>query len=194
MDYAPEEESISSKVRGGFLEMIEFVAIMAAILIIVRFFVAEPHKVDGNSMLPNFHHGDHIITNKLAVRISDMQRGEVIILKSPRDPDKVLIKRIIGLPKESLKLLEGRIYINNRLLEEPYLPTGLKTPGSSFLKEGDEVTIPEGFYFVMGDNRHASSDSRDLGPINKENFVGQAFLRYWPPQRFTILKINLPSL
>lgn len=188
-----DEESWSSRIKNNLIELVEFIAIVGAILIVVRFFVAEPHKVSGNSMVPNFHDGDYIITNKLAATISDLQRGEVVILKNPRNTDQVFIKRIIGLPGEQVKISEGQIVLNNRPLSEPYLPPGTKTQGGTFLAEGEEITIQEGQYFVVGDNRGGSSDSREWGPIKKELIIGQAWLRYWPPQKLTLIKIDNPS-
>lgn len=193
MDQTYEDQSFSSKLKSNIIELIEFVAIMAAILVVIRFFVAEPHKVSGSSMVPNFHDQDFIITNKLAVKIGDLKRGEVIILTNPRNKDQVFIKRIIGLPGERLRLLNGVVYINVQPLEEPYLPANLKTPGESFLQEGEEVVIPDGQYFVMGDNRVASSDSREFGPIGRNLIIGQAFLRYWPLNQLGFISIGESS-
>lgn len=189
-----EEQSLFDKLKNNVAELIEFVAIVGAVIIVVRFFVAEPHKVDGSSMVPNFHTGDYIITNKLATRLSPPQRGEVIILKNPRDTSVAFIKRVIGLPGEKVMVKGGNVFVNDKKLSEPYLPKELKTPAGAFLGEGEEVIVPPHQYFVMGDNRPASSDSREWGPVESELIVGQAFLRYWPPQKFTLLKIEEPSL
>lgn len=189
-----EEESFGSKLKNNFIELIEFIAILAAIFIIFRFFVAEPHKVSGHSMDNNFHDGDYLITNKLAKKFSNLQRGEVVILQNPRNPDQVFIKRIVGLPGERIKILNGHVYINDQSLAEFYLPPNLQTSGGTDLVEGEEKTIPLSFYFVMGDNRRNSSDSRDFGPIPEKLIIGQAWLRYWPIQQFALIKINTPSL
>lgn len=188
-----DEATTGSKLKSSFLELIEFVAIVVAVLAIIRFFIAEPHKVSGHSMVPNFQDGDFLITNKLAMRIGSLQRGEVVILHYPKDPDKVFIKRIIGLPTEHVKLLGGKIYINNQPLDEPYLPIGLSTPGEQYLSENQEVVVPNDAYFVIGDNRGGSSDSRDWGPVKLSFIIGQAWLRYWPPKSFTLLKISTVS-
>lgn len=191
--YTVDEEGTGDKLKNNIIELIEFVAIVFAILMAIRVFAAEPHRVDGSSMIPNFHTGDMIITNKLAARFSDFKRGEVIVLQDPLDASKVFIKRIIGLPGENLKLSNGKVYINGQLLDEPYLPADLLTPGESFLKSGDEVVIPEGNYFVIGDNRNNSSDSRQWGFLKKELIIGQALLRYWPINQATILNIGVKS-
>lgn len=188
-----DEPSFWSKIRGSLAEFIEFVAVAAAILILARFFIAEPHKVSGSSMVPNFIDSDYILTNKIPVYSYDFKRGEVIILHNPRNPDEVFIKRIVGLPSEKIKIFNRQIYINGQPLSEPYLPEGLKTPGESFLTEGEEITIPDNQFFVIGDNRPASSDSREWGTLKKELIVGQAFIRYWPPQGFKIIKVNEKS-
>lgn len=189
----PEEQSFSSKLKNSIVEFIEFIAVVIAVLAILRFFIAEPHRVSGSSMVPNFHDGDYIITNKLSMRFALPQRGEVIILQNPRNTDQVFIKRVIGLPGEQIKIDRGKVYVNRQVLDEPYLPTNLATPPESFLEEGEEIVVPNGQYFVMGDNRHASSDSREWGPVKLELIIGQAWMRYWPAQKFGLIQIEKPS-
>ncbi len=190
---ATEEHPSSSKFRDSLVELIEFVAIVAAVLIVLRFFIAEPHRVSGSSMVPNFHDGDYIITNKLAKSIAHLERGEVIILHNPRNTDQVFIKRIVGLPGEKIQILDGQVYINGKQIQEPYLPQGLKTSGGAFLPEGEEITIPDNQYFVMGDNRNGSSDSREWGTVEYNLVIGQAWARYWPAQKFGIIPVDKPS-
>lgn len=192
-EFPQEEKSFWSKLSSNLVELIEFVAIVGAVLIVIRFFVAEPHKVFGSSMVPNFQDGDYLITNKLALKLSDLERGEVIILENPRNNDQVFIKRVIALPGERVKISGEKVYINGQPLSEPYLPKGTTTSGGAFLSENKEVIVPDGQYFVMGDNRNGSSDSREWGPEKRELIIGQAFLRYWPPQKFTLLRIGEPS-
>jgi len=192
-DFSPEEPSFGEKFKNGFIELIEFIAIIGAIFVILRFFIAEPHKVSGNSMFPNFHDGDYIITNKITLRLSDLKRGEVIILQNPRNQDQVFIKRIIGLPLEHVKVFDGQVYVNGVILNEAYLSSELQTPAGAFLSEGEEIVVPEGQYFVMGDNRTASSDSREWGPIKKELIIGQAWFRYWPVQSLQLIQVAASS-
>lgn len=191
--YGQEEQSTGDKLKSGIIDLIEFIAIVAAVLIVLRFFVAEPHKVSGSSMVPNFHDGDYIITNKVALKTSQPKRGEVIILQNPRNTDQVFIKRVIGLPGEKVKISGGHVYIDGEVLDEPYLPQGLATHGESFLSEGEEISVPEGQYFVIGDNRGGSSDSREWGPVNFPLIIGQAWLRYWPIQKFGLIQLGKPS-
>lgn len=193
-EFQSDEPSFWSKFGSNIIELIEFIAIIGAIFVVVRYFVAEPHKVFGSSMVPNFHNGDFIITNKISLRLGEPQRGEVIILQNPRDPNQVFIKRIIAFPGERLKITDGKVYINDQPVEEPYLPTGTLTRGGSFSSESEEILIPNDQYFVMGDNRNGSSDSREWGPITKDKIIGQAWLRYWPPEKFKFIGIDAPSL
>lgn len=191
--YEVDKPSYLDNFKNSAIELIEFVAIVFAVLMIIRVFAAEPHKVSGSSMVPNFHDADFIITNKLATRLSEPVRGEVVILQDPLDKNFVFIKRIIGLPTDTLKISDGNVYINNNLLKEPYLPQGIITRGQSFLRDDKEIIIPEGNYFVMGDNRGNSSDSREWGFLKKELIIGQAFLRYWPLDKITVIATGTKS-
>lgn len=192
-EFQSDKPSFWSKFGSNLIELIEFIAIIGAIFVVIRYFVAEPHKVFGSSMVPNFHNGDFIITNKISLRFSEPQRGEVIILQNPRDLNQVFIKRIIGFPGERIKVSQGKVYINSELLGEPYLPTGTLTRGGNFLSDNEEILIPNDQYFVMGDNRGGSSDSREWGPVKGELIIGQAWLRYWPIEKFKLIGIDAPS-
>ncbi|MCL4366890.1 signal peptidase I [Patescibacteria group bacterium] len=188
-----EEHSWWENFKNNFADLIQFVAIVGAILVAVRFFVAEPHKVEGSSMIPNFQNGDYIITNKIGLRFTTIQRGEVIILQNPRNTTEDFIKRVIALPGDRIKLADGNVYINGQLLSEPYLPPGTETYGGAYLPNDEEIVIPDNQYFVMGDNRTGSSDSREWGTVNRDLIIGQAWLRYWPPQEFMLIKIDAAS-
>lgn len=194
MDDVAENQSPFSKISGELIELIEFVAVVAAVIIIIRSFVALPHRVEGHSMEPNFHDGDMIITYMLSTRFSDPVRGEVIILKNPRNENEDFIKRVIGMPGETLRISQGKVYINNQLLNEPYLPNGTITRGGSVIQEDVDLIVPIDSIVAMGDNRGGSLDSRELGPIKKTGIIGQAFLRYWPINKTTLIKIETPSI
>ena len=180
MDQNYEEDTLWSRIKGPFLELFEFVAVVGVIVLIVHYFIAEPHQVSGSSMFPTYHNGEYIITNKLATKYSPIHRYEVVIFNSPRDPGKVFIKRVIGLPGETVMIKDGKVYINNSILAEPYLPQGLMTSTGSFLTEGTAVTVSANEYLVLGDNRPASSDSREWGFVPKQMLIGQAWFRYFP--------------
>lgn len=185
-----QEESFWDKFKGGFLDLLEFVVIVGVIVLAVHYFIAEPHLVSGSSMLPNFHDGEYIITDKLSLNLkAPIKRNQVVVFKSPRpkDENKIFIKRVIGLPGEKVRLQGGQIYINGQVLDQPYLPTNSLTSPGDFLAESEEIVVPDGQYFVMGDNRASSSDSREWGSISKKALVGKAWLRYWPVSQFKTL-------
>lgn len=149
------------------------------IVILVRVFIAQPFIVSGESMYPTFHNKDYLIVDELSYRFSEPKRGDVIVLKYPLDMKRYFIKRIIGKPGETITFKNGKVYItepnkSTYELGEPYY-TGLTMPGNDTV-----ITIPADQYFVMGDNRDFSSDSRIWGFLPKKNIVGRALLRLWP--------------
>ncbi len=137
-------------------------------------------------MEESFQDGEYILTDKVSYRFEEPKRGDVIVFKAPKSPDFEYIKRIIGLPGEKLKIKNGSVYVINEAhpngikVEEPYLPKGTKTSERALMKEEEEVLVPVNQYFVFGDNRDHSSDSREWGGVPKENIIGRAWLRYWP--------------
>lgn len=185
-----EEPSRWSKLKGSLAELAEFVAIILVLYAIIHLFVAEPHQVSGNSMYPNMQDQNLIITNKLANTFGGYKQGEVIVFQNPRDASQDYIKRIIALPGQRIKILANQVYVDGEVLSEPYLPSTTRTETRGFMGEGEELTVPKGTYFTMGDNREGSSDSREWGPLNADLIVGQAWLRYWPLDKFQILEIN----
>lgn len=164
---------------AAIFDFLQGIVAIAAVMVMVYLFIMSPQEISGHSMEPNFHDGEYILTNKIMYKIVDPKRGDVVIFKSPRNPDVDYIKRIIGLPGETVTLIAGQYYINGKVLDEPY---NYNKPvfGGSFLHENLPVEVPVGYYFVSGDNRPGSSDSREFGFIAKEAFIGQAILRYWP--------------
>lgn len=179
--------NILKKIVSLIFDIIETVVLALAIFVVIYLFLFQPHQVKGASMETNFHDGEYILTDKISYRFNDPKRGEVVIFKAPRNPELDYIKRIIGLPGEKIEIENGSVFINDKELKEEYLPEDLNVSGGLFLPKGKEITIPDSSYFVLGDNRHHSSDSREWGPIQKENIVGKAFFRYWPPQLIGIL-------
>lgn len=164
---------------GGLFDFLQGIVAIAAVMVMVYLFIMSPQEVSGHSMEPNFQNGDYILTNKIVYKMKDPQRGDIIIFKSPKNKDIDYIKRVIGLPGETVMLKNQKFYINGELLEERY-EYNKPVYGGSFLQEGVEITVPEDHYFVSGDNRPGSSDSREFGPVSKYDFIGQAILRYWP--------------
>jgi signal peptidase I len=167
----------------AILEALQPIVMAFAIFMMVYLFLFQPHKVDGSSMFPNFHDKEFILTDKISYRRIEPQRGDVIIFHAPPPFDSDFIKRIIGLPGETVMVKDGGVFINDKKLAEPYLPSSFVTMEKAFLREGVPYTIPSGYYIVMGDNRGFSSDSREWGPISRSAIVGKAWVRYWPPDR-----------
>ncbi|MCH7951389.1 signal peptidase I [Patescibacteria group bacterium] len=172
-----------------FLDIIETVVVAMAIFVIIYLFLIQPHQINGNSMWPNFLDGEYLLTDKFSYRFNDPRRGDVIIFRAPpsaRCPLELqcdFVKRIVGLPQETITIQEGEILVNGTTLSEAYLPNetafGTGTPGNKPFT----LRLGEDEYFVLGDNRGHSSDSRGWGPVPAENIVGRAWVRYWPPQR-----------
>jgi len=158
-----------------FWEITKIVIIALAIVIPIRYFIFQPFLVKGHSMEPNFEAGDYLIVEEVSYRFRDPHRGEVIVFRYPQNPSKRYIKRIIGLPGETVEVRDGNIFLNNNLLsEENYLQALLRTPGNIL------ITLNENEYFVLGDNRFASYDSRRWGALPGEDIIGRAFIRAWP--------------
>lgn len=165
------------------LDALQPVVMAFAIFMMVYLFLFQPHKVDGNSMYPNFYNKEYILTDKISYRRSEPQRGDVVVFHAPPPNDADFIKRIIGLPSETIMVRDGLVYINSILLKEVYLPMDLRTAEKSFLRNGVPYQIPPGYYMMFGDNRNFSSDSREWGPVSRQAIVGKALIRYWPPSR-----------
>ena len=176
---------------GGFgpvgmfiLDILQTVVIAFAIFLLVWWLFLQPHKVDGRSMDPTFCNGDMLLTDKFTYRFRDPERYEIIVFKSPVSVGRDLIKRIIGLPGETVEIRGQSVYVNAQKLPENYLPKNRPTDGHKAMVEGKPIVIPQGEYIVMGDNREHSSDSREFGTIKREAMIGRSLLRYWPIPAF----------
>lgn len=169
-----------------FFDILQTIVLAAAMFVIVYLFIAQPHIVKGTSMEPNFLNGDYILTEKISYKFGDPQRGDVLVFEAPNRPNADYIKRVIALPGETFKVKGGHVYVNGAILDETYEPN-TTNPGQ-YVKEDQEITVPENTYIVLGDNRPHSSDSREFGPISKDTIVGRAIVRYWPFSRFTRIK------
>lgn len=139
-------------------------------------------------MYPNFHDKEYLLTDKISYRFSQPKRGDVIIFKAPKNEEYEYIKRIVGLPREKIRISEGKIFINNKQINESYLPLEYQTRSGTFWPENQAIPLPENEYFVLGDNRSHSSDSRDWGSVRRENIIGKAWFRYWPPDKIGIIE------
>lgn len=166
-----------------FGEIIRFSILAILIVVPIRLFIAQPFVVSGASMEPTFHDGEYLIVDQLTYAFEAPERGSVIIFKYPEDPSKFFIKRVIGLPGETVQLRGKDVIIKNDahpsgfILDEPYLESARRDSNNS------TITLANDEYFVMGDNRKASSDSRVWGPLDENYLVGRAFLRLLPVTR-----------
>lgn len=133
-------------------------------------------------MSPNYPDGEYLLTDKVTYRFSEPDRGDIIVFEAPTNDGQEYIKRIIALPGEEVSVKNGKVFINGRELEETYIADDMETSSGSFLEEGESETVPEEEYFVLGDNRPHSSDSRAWGFVAKEKITGRAWVIYWPLQ------------
>lgn len=170
---------------GVVWEFVEAVVFALMIFFVCYLLLFQPNQVKGQSMELTFHDKEYILTDKVSYRLGMPQRGDVVVFRSPKDSNVDYIKRIIALPGERIKIAGGKIYVNSSVLDESnYLDPTVYTGPESFLSENREIIVPSGRYFVMGDNRMHSSDSRDFGPVLPSEFIGKVFFRYWPIDRF----------
>ena len=155
------------------------------VIALVLVFVVQPVKVEGTSMLPRLHDGERIFVNKLVYYdIPELERGDIVVFWFPDDPTKSYIKRVIGLPGDTVHVRGGRVFVNNKELQEPYLENSLN------VASGDDppVYVRPHYYFVMGDNRDNSSDSRSWGLVPEKYIYGKALFRYWPLSEASVIR------
>ena len=181
----PTQEQPSSFWKG-LGDLAGFVIGVLAVVIIVRVFIAQPFIVSGTSMVPTFQNSNYLIVDEVSYRFHEPQRGDVIIFHPPIEMSSYYIKRIIGLPGDTVTVQNGVVTVSNKdhpagmILTEPYITTDT-------LAENVTTVVPAGQYFVMGDNRPASFDSRKWGLLPKQNIVGRALVRLFPFSGFAIL-------
>jgi len=166
--------------KSYLFELVEVIAIALLIVIPIRMYLITPFFVRGQSMEPNFEDGDYLIIDKLSFRLSQPKRGDIIVFNAPLDAKSFYIKRIIGMPGEIVKVADGEVtifnedYIGGWKLDEKYLGNHTNTPGNI------QIKLNAGEYFVMGDNREASYDSREWGSLRVDKVVGKVWLRLAP--------------
>jgi len=174
----PEEKGFK-KYLSFSIEILKIAVIALAIVMPIRYFLFQPFIVKGESMSPNFESGDYLIVDEISYRFAEPKRGDVVVFKYPKDTTQRFIKRIIGLPGETVVVKNGEVSVTksngeNVVLDEGYLPNDLKTYGDT------DTTLKDNEYFVLGDNRTYSYDSRSWGIVPAENIIGKAFLRLYP--------------
>ncbi len=162
------------------MDILETVVFIGSMFIVLYLFILQPNQVKGASMEPSFHSGEYILTSKITYRLRSPQRGDVIVFKSPGNPDIEYIKRIIALPGDTVVIQNNQVFVNNHQLQEGYIAALTNLWDGGFAKEDVPIVVPQGEIFVMGDNRPRSSDSREFGPVPMDSIIGQVFYRYFP--------------
>ncbi|MGH9509798.1 MAG: signal peptidase I [Terriglobales bacterium] len=152
--------------------------IATAIAGFIILFLYQPVKVEGNSMQPNLEDQERIFINKFVYRLEAIAHGDVVVFRYPRDPSKSYIKRVVGVPGDRIRVAAGRVYLNGQMLREDYV-----SGEGSDLRSYPEVVVPAGSYYVMGDHRLMSNDSREFGPVHARFIYGKAVFVYWPVER-----------
>lgn len=181
--------NIIRKIYYFLLDTVQTFLIAAAVFLVIYVFLFRPFEVKGESMYPNYYDKEYVLTNLIVLRFQNPIRGDVIVFKAPPDPEKDYIKRVIGMPGDIVSLKDGNIYINDELLDEStYIKPDVKTYPGAFLSEGKTVKVPQNEYFVMGDNRLYSSDSREWGFVKKDLIIGDSMFVYWPLNRMRFIK------
>src|SRR6476469_9325762 len=149
--------------------------ISLAISAFIIVFLYQPVKVEGTSMMPSLDDQERIFVNKYVYRLEPIQRGDIVVFRYPRDPSKSFIKRVIGLAGDRIRIDSGEVFVNGDALEEDYVPAAYADQRSY-----SEIVVPPNSYFVLGDHRTMSNDSRDFGPVNIGYIYGKAVFGYWP--------------
>jgi signal peptidase I len=176
---------IFARLGAFFLDMIETLVIALSIFLVVYLFFMQPHQVNGQSMVPNFQSGEYVLTDKVTFRMREPQRGEVVVIHAPEAANCPkgtgcdFIKRVLALPGETVEVKDNRIIVNGTPIQESYIPADFPTMAGKYTQNGPVVMGPDE-YFIVGDNRPYSADSRTWGPVKKSGIVGRAFFRYFP--------------
>ena len=173
--------AVTSKQKGLVREILESVVIAVVLAVIIRVFLFQFFVIPSGSMEPTLTEGDMLAANKIIYRFAEPKRGDIIVFKYPLNPKRDFVKRLIGLPGETVQIKDSTLYINGHLVDQPFLPKGLK------YQDYGPINVAKGRYFMMGDNRNNSLDSRVWGTLPRENIIGKAILIYWPVNRIRIL-------
>jgi signal peptidase I len=193
MDFDIDFLGVFKSILNFVMDILETVVFVGSLFIVVYLFVMQPNQVQGASMDPTFNSGDYIFTSKVTYKMRSYHRGDVIVFKSPPNPDIDYIKRIIGLPGDEVMVKDSEVYVNGIKLNEPYISAKTNVWEGGFSKDGVPAKVPNGYLFVMGDNRPRSSDSREFGPITQESVIGQVFYRYFPATKMGVIENPMPA-
>jgi signal peptidase I len=187
--YKKEPVSMLAATGSFFWELVKVFLVAVVIIIPIRYFLVQPFFVRGASMEPNFEDGEYLVIDELSYRFRNPRRGEVIVFRYPENPSQFFIKRIIGVPGDTIVIRNGQVIVQNEqfkqeavLDESTYLPDYVRTGGN------DKMQLGQDEYYVLGDNRAASSDSRSWGVLDEKMIVGRAWIRAFPFGRFSVLE------
>ena len=169
------EKPKTTKAAGLFSAWMRDLIISLAISAFIIVFLYQPVKVEGTSMMPSLDDQERIFINKFVYRIEPIQRGDIVVFRYPRDPAKSFIKRVIGVAGDHVRIVDGHVFLNGKMLEENYVPSIYQDERSY-----PEIVVPPDSYFVLGDHRSLSNDSRDFGPVDASYIYGKAVFGYWP--------------
>jgi len=169
------EKPKTTKAAGLFSAWMRDLIISLAISAFIIVFLYQPVKVEGTSMMPSLDDQERIFINKFVYRIEPIQRGDIVVFRYPRDPAKSFIKRVIGVAGDHVRIADGHVFLNGKMLEENYVPSVYQDERSY-----PEIVVPPDSYFVLGDHRSLSNDSRDFGPVDASYIYGKAVFGYWP--------------
>lgn len=178
--------------KGGlkyfFVDLFKVLILGAFAVVFIRFFIFKPFIVKGGSMLPNYHEGEYLIIDELSYHLGAPRRGETAVVRTNADDREYFLKRVIGLPNERIQIVGGRVRIYNAQYPEGFFLDERLYLGSSVLTDGhNDVTLGAREYFVLGDNRGQSLDSRRIGPVQEDDIIGRVFIRGWPVDRIGYL-------
>lgn len=176
------EKPTSSK-KSGVHSWLRDLVVSVVVSTFIIIFLYQPVRVEGTSMLPMLEDQDRLFINKMAYRLGEIHRGDVVVFLYPHDHAKSYIKRVIALPGDELRIDHGQVYVNGNPIMEKYVPTRFADDRSQ-----PEMGIPEHEYFVMGDHRSISSDSRDFGPVDRDLIYGKAAFVYWPMDQAGVVR------
>ena len=180
---ASSSEKPASSGKGGVHSWVRDLVVSVVVSTFIIIFLYQPVRVEGTSMLPMLEDQDRLFINKLAYRLGDIHRGDVVVFLYPHDHEKSYIKRVIALPGDDLRIDHGQVYVNGHAITEKYVPMRFADDRSQ-----PEMVVPEHEYFVMGDHRSISSDSRDFGPVERNLIYGKAAFVYWPMDQAGVVR------
>jgi signal peptidase I len=180
------EQNVPVRTSGGWRTMRSWIRDLSVAVLVSSFiilFVYQPVKVEGSSMEPGLEDQERIFINKLVYRLENVQHGDIVVFRYPRDPRKSFIKRVIGVPGDTIRISRGHVYRNGQRVLEPYV-----TEDYADDRSYPETVVPENSYFMLGDHRSMSNDSREFGPVQREFIYGKAVFGYWPIEKMGLLR------